>query len=126
MKNENTHKPGKSSQGNTKDSELTQENPSENPSFKYVLDITNRFKKDFKRCEKRGLNVEILRNAIKLLQIQGYLPEEYRPHKLVNDYAGKWEAHIGGKNSDWIMIWDQNETELILLMLRTGTHSDIF
>lgn len=42
------------------------------------------------------------------------------------DYAGMWERHIGGRNSDWLMVWSQNDTELTLLMLRTGSHSDIF
>ncbi len=93
---------------------------------KYSLEVTNQFKKDFKRCIKRGLPVEKIKTAMKLLESTGSLPPEYRPHKLVGQYAGKWECHIGGQNSDWLMVWDQNDTELTLLMLRTGSHSDIF
>ena len=37
--------------------------------------------------------------------------------------AWLWEAHI---ESDWLLIWEQNDTELTLLMLTTGTHSDLF
>lgn len=33
------------------------------------------------------------------------------------------QCHIG---ADWLMIWEQNDTELTLLMLSTGTHSDLF
>jgi len=92
----------------------------------YSIDYTGGFKKDYKRLKKRGLPIEELEEAIKILANTGTLPPDYRPHKLVGKYAGKWECHINGQNSDWLMVWDQNDTELTLLMLRTGTHSDIF
>lgn len=44
-------------------------------------------------------------------------------NKLSGNHAGEWECHIG---SDWLLIWEQNDTELTLLMLSTGTHSDLF
>lgn len=93
---------------------------------KYTVEISNRFKKDFKLCIKRGLPIEKIQLAMRLLEETGSLPPEYRPHKLVGKYTGKWECHINGQNSDWLMVWDQNDTELTLLMLRTGSHSDIF
>ncbi len=93
---------------------------------KYTLEVTNKFKKDFNRCIKRGLPIVKIQEALRLLETTGTLPQEYRPHKLVGKYAGKWECHINGHNSDWLMVWDQNDTELTLLMLRTGSHSDIF
>lgn len=94
--------------------------------MKYSIDYTGRFKKDYKRLKKRGIKLELLKEAIAILANTGTLPPEYRPHKLVGDYAGKWECHINGPGSDWLMVWDQNDTELTLLMLRTGSHSDIF
>ncbi|MDE6549539.1 MAG: type II toxin-antitoxin system YafQ family toxin, partial [Muribaculaceae bacterium] len=27
---------------------------------------------------------------------------------------------------DWLLVWEQNDFELILLLIETGTHSDIF
>ncbi|MCC8177437.1 MAG: type II toxin-antitoxin system YafQ family toxin [Bacteroidales bacterium] len=92
----------------------------------YNIDYAGSFKKDFKRCKKRGLPLEKLQEAIQILVATGTLPNEYRPHKLVGKFAGKWECHINGVNSDWLMVWDQNNTTLTLLLLRTGTHSDIF
>ncbi len=35
----------------------------------------------------------------------------------------KTECHI---QSDWLMIWDQNDTGLILLFTDTGSHADLF
>ncbi len=94
--------------------------------MEYSLDYAGSFKKDYKRLKKRGLPLHLLREAIEILVKTGTLPEKYRPHKLEGKYKGKWECHINGKNSDWLMVWDQNDFELTLLMLRTGSHSDIF
>ncbi len=89
----------------------------------YQIKTTRHFEKDFKRCQKRGLPLEQLRIVMKLLEEEGALPAQYHPHKLVGDYRGKWECHI---MPNWILIWEQNDNELIMLMLNTGSHSDIF
>ena len=64
-----------------------------------------------------------LRSVISMLAKDGYLPDKYKPHKLSGDRNGQWECHI---KSDWLLIWQQYEEELRLLMLSTGTHSDLF
>ena len=33
------------------------------------------------------------------------------------------ECHI---KSDWLLIWQQNDTELVLIMTDTGTHADLY
>ena len=88
----------------------------------YTLLYTNKFDKDVKRCVKRGLNIAKLQEATRLLAENGSLPLQYRPHKLSGDYVGCWECHI---EPNWLMIWQQNDTQLTLLFLRTGTHSDL-
>lgn len=50
--------------------------------------MTKTFRKDAERCRKRGYNMELLKTAIRLLEIDGKLPMTYRPHKLSSDYAG--------------------------------------
>ena len=50
--------------------------------------------RSFKRCIKRGLDVTIFAQAIRLLQASGTLPAEYRPHKLSGKYADYWECHL--------------------------------
>ena len=94
--------------------------------MEYSLDYAGSFKKDYKRLKKRGLPLALLKETIKILVETGSLPAEYKPHKLIGKYAGKWECHINGRNSDWLLIWEQNDKTLTLLMLRTGSHSDIF
>ena len=89
----------------------------------YRILYTTRFKKDFKNCKKRGLDLSLLEKAIELLQVNGILPANYKQHKLTGKYSECWECHL---QSDWLLIWKQNDTELILLFLNTGTHSDLF
>lgn len=91
--------------------------------MKYTIIPSTRFKKDMKRCEKRGYNMQLVKDAIVLLAETGILPEKYRPHKLSGQYVGTWECHL---KPDWLLIWEQNDTELILLFTGTGTHSDLF
>ena len=71
----------------------------------YHVDYTKTFKKDLKRCEKRGLNLLKIFDAIKLLEATGSLPPSYHPHKLKGNKDGQWECHI---EPDCLMIWEQN------------------
>ena len=89
----------------------------------YQIRMTKTFRKDTERCRKRGYDMEILKTAIRLLEADGKLPATYRPHKLSGDFGGCWEYHL---KPDWLLIWEQNDTELILLFTGTGTHSDLF
>ena len=58
----------------------------------YTVSLSNRFKKDFRRCIKRGLNMKHITDAMDLLEATGMLPAKYRPHKLSGDKDGQWEA----------------------------------
>lgn len=89
----------------------------------YSIAYTKRFEKDLKRCQKRGLDIQLIKEAIKLLAKTGTLPAKYRPHKLSGNMDGQWECHI---QPDWLMTWQQNDMKLTLLFLQTGTHSDLF
>ena len=91
--------------------------------MKYKLGTTKRFDKSLKLCRKRGYPIEKLQKAVSLLVENGSLPPEYKPHVLHDNHEGEWEAHI---EPDWLLVWEQNDRELTLLMLNTGTHSDLF
>jgi mRNA interferase YafQ len=91
--------------------------------MKYKVIPSRRFEKDLKRCKKRGYNMQLIKDAIVLLAETGTLPAEYKPHQLHGDRKGQWECHI---QPDWLLIWEQHDMELILVMLNTGTHSDLF
>lgn len=89
----------------------------------YKIIYSNKFKKALKKCFKRGLDIEQLREVLKILENGGVLPPEYRPHKLSGKFKGNWECHI---QPDWLLVWKQQDEELILLLIDTGSHSDLF
>ncbi|MBQ0142064.1 MAG: type II toxin-antitoxin system YafQ family toxin [Prevotellaceae bacterium] len=89
----------------------------------YNITFTKNFSKDVERCRKRGYNMTKLRDVLDILIETGSVPSQYRPHKLSGNRDGEWECHI---SPDWLLVWKQNDQELTLLMLNTGTHSDLF
>ena len=80
-----------------------------------------RFKLDLKRQKRRGKDIEELIATVELLAETGTLPEGYRPHRLTGEWKGVWECHI---EPDWLLIYDVTPDEVLLI--RTGTHSDLF
>ena len=89
----------------------------------FTVQITGQFKKDVELCRKRGYDITLLRKAIRILSETGTLPNSYRPHKISGNYAGHWEAHL---QSDWLLIWKKEKNVLILTLIATGTHADLF
>jgi mRNA interferase YafQ len=81
------------------------------------------FKKDYKRIVKRGYDVRRLERVIDILASGNELPEEYKDHDLIGNYSGCRECHIA---PDWLLIYEINNAELLLILTRTGTHSDLF
>ena len=81
------------------------------------------FKRDYKRIVKRGYDIRLLEEVISILAENRPLPQKYRDHSLSGDYSGCRECHI---TPDWLLIYQIRENELILYLMRTGTHSDLF
>ncbi len=90
---------------------------------KYRIETPTSFTKALKRCIKRGLKYELFETVVKILASEGSLPSKYRPHKLSGKYNGLWECHL---QPDWLLIWQQDDTKLVLVMINTGSHSDLF
>jgi len=82
---------------------------------------TSQFKKDVKRMGKRGKKFEEFKEVIGKLAAGKPLEVKYRDHLLVGQYKGTRECHI---EPDWLLIYEMTESELVLV--RTGTHSDLF
>ena len=89
----------------------------------YSLRTTQEFDRDFKRCKQQGRNMQLLQDVVELLEEDGCVPEEYKPHMLHDEYAGLWECHI---EDDWLLVWRQNDKRLTLLLTNTGTHKELF
>lgn len=90
----------------------------------YKIQTTKQFDKGVVRCIKRGLDISKLHKVMSILELNGCLPAEYKPHKLKGYKSNcTWECHI---EPDWLLVWNQHDNELILLMVATGTHADLF
>ena len=82
---------------------------------------TKRFEKDLKRGRKRGKNLHKLWTVVERLLSHQPLGPRYRQHRLAGDWSHCWECHI---EPDWLLVWQQEDDTLILI--RTGTHADLF
>lgn len=91
--------------------------------MKYQIEISSRFKKDYKLAKKRGYDLSLLKKVIDLLANGEPLPEKYHDHPLAGEYTGCRECHI---LPDWLLIYRIEKDVLILGLTRTGTHSDLF
>lgn len=80
-------------------------------------------KKDFKRIKKRGYDISRLEKIVELLANEVPLPEQFKDHNLTGNYNGFRECHIA---PDWLLIYQVNNNELVLVLSRTGSHSDLF
>lgn len=91
--------------------------------MKYQIEMSTRFKKDYKLILKRGYDESLLKDVITVLSNGEVLPAKYKDHALTGNYVGYRECHI---TPDWLLIYRIEESILILALTRTGTHSDLF
>ena len=95
-----------------------------NKNFIFAVGHTNSFKKDVKLCYKQNLNLNELYAVIEKLATAKPLAAKNRLHSLVGfaKKAGEEikECHIA---NDWVLIWVENKSELVLIFTDTGTHT---
>jgi mRNA interferase YafQ len=93
---------------------------------KYKVKWSTRFKKDYKLAMKRGLNIDLLDEVIRLIakgDQQQKLIDEYSDHELSGDWKEHRELHI---QPDWLLVYYLKDDVLVLTLARTGSHSDLF
>lgn len=89
----------------------------------YNLRFTNKIQRNIKLMKKRGKDLDKLTVVLKLLQNGEELPAKYKDHALTGNYIGCRECHI---EPDWLLVYAIINEELIILLLTTGSHSDLF
>ncbi len=72
---------------------------------------------------RRDLDLGLLKEVIHTLAKGKSLPAKHRPHTLKGYGTAVCECHI---RPDWLLLWQQRDDELVLILLDTGTHSDLF
>lgn len=93
--------------------------------YKYKVVYSNKFKKALRNSIKQGKNVDKLEPIILKLANKEKLEHKYKNHNLVNsqEYQNCKECHI---EPDWLLVYKYVDDELILLLMNTGSHSEIF
>ena len=94
-----------------------------------ILKKTSRFKANLKLARKRGLNISVLEEIIDKLMRDEPIEAKYHNHELLGKFKGIWECHI---QPNWLLLYLKDYDEeadkkvLVLTLVDTGTHSDIF
>lgn len=89
----------------------------------YELIKTSRFKAGVKLARKRGLDISLLEEVVEKLRLDQPLEAKHHNHELSGNFKGVWECHI---QPDWLLLYLKNDGVLVLTLVDTGTHSDIF
>lgn len=70
--------------------------------MKLDIIVSNKFRKDVKLAQKRGLSLAKLEKVVNLLAEAVPLDAKYRDHALSGNYADFRECHI---MPDWLLIY---------------------
>lgn len=91
---------------------------------KYEVIYSNNFKKDLKKVIKQGKSLDKLNIIVDKLANGEELDSKYKDHKLVDDknFKNCRELHI---EPNWLLVYQIIDDELILLLVRTGSHSEV-
>ncbi len=85
------------------------------------LNATSQFRRDWKRCIKRGYDMSLLEAVVNVLLVPAALPPERKDHPLTGNWSEHRECHVA---PDWLLIYRIEGNDLFLD--RTGTHADLF
>lgn len=91
--------------------------------YKYQIRITKKFKKSVKRATKRGKRIQKLKDIVEMLAKGEELSSAYKNHALTGNWIGHRELHI---EPNWLLIYKIEENILILELVDTGSHADLF
>lgn len=83
------------------------------------------FKKSFKKIKKQKKEEKELWDIVEKLANGETLPPKNKDHELYDNkyYKNCRECHI---KPDWLLIYRRNHKELLLVLVVTGSHSELF
>lgn len=86
------------------------------------IERTSQFKKDVKRYQNNLDKMAKLVEVVAMMQNEVPIPPKMRPHRLIGNYSGCMECHIG---SDFLLVW-LDEVNDVVRLVRLGSHSELF
>lgn len=85
---------------------------------------TTQFKRDFKKVSRSGrYAVSDFLEVVDMLARDVSLPPKNCDHALSGEWQGFRECHI---KPDWLLIYEKPKGKLVLVLARTGSHSELF
>lgn len=92
--------------------------------YKYKVTYTSKFKTQIKKLKKQGKDFDKLKGIIEKLASNITLEDKYRDHQLTNNKFFKdcRECHI---EPDWLLVYKYENDILELLLVETGSHSEV-
>lgn len=89
------------------------------------IQITKKFERSLKKYKQKHYDINKLFKAVECIisQDKQRLISQYKDHALVGNWKGYRELHIEG---DWLLIYQIKQDTLILLLVDTGSHDDLF
>lgn len=90
-----------------------------------IIKRTSTFKRDYKKYKNKHYDMSKLKNVIQLLldRKTNILQAQYKDHFLQGQWQGYRELHI---ENDWLLIYKIDNDNLILTLVRTGSHDNLF
>ena len=82
---------------------------------------TRTFESDFRRMVRAGKDPALFWPVVDLLVREEPIPAEFRDHELEGEWAGTRDIHI---EANWLLLYQVSGKDLVLV--RTGTHEDLF
>lgn len=92
---------------------------------KYGVVTSNKFNRQLEKAKKQGKDIKEIINVVKKLANGETLELKYKDHAL-NDtkyYRNCRECHI---EPDWLLIYKYDNDKIILYLVETGSHAELF
>jgi len=87
----------------------------------YEIFRTTSFKKDYKKLSNKEKT--LLKPVITILAKGEKLDDEFKDHKLIENYLGCRECHV---QPDLLLVYRIDDDILELALVRVGSHSKLF
>lgn len=89
----------------------------------YVLKYSKQFKKELKHCRHDQVVMIELEKVLNILASGKALPTKYTNHRLIGGFNNFFECHL---KPDILLIYEIKKAEVIIILLRIGSHSKLF
>lgn len=89
----------------------------------FLLKFSSRFKKDLKSYKHDKIFLIELEKVLDILAKGRDLPDKNLNHPLIGEFKGCFECHV---KPNILLIYKIEQSDLIVLLLRIGSHSNLF